>query len=59
MLSATLPQVNDRSPYRAIRTRQAYLRLLNLRRLKARPDRTSAACLKAVPLQREGVYESR
>jgi hypothetical protein len=59
MLSATLPQANDYSPYRAIRTRQTYLRLLNLRRLKARPDRTPAACQKVASLQREGVYESR
>ena len=58
MLSATLPQVNDRSPYRAIRTRQAYLRLLNLRRLKARPDRNHMVCLKVVD-NREGAHESR
>lgn len=59
MLSARTLQTNNGSPYRIIQTRQDYLRLLNLRRIKAHPDRTPVACLKVVSLHREGTHESR
>ena len=57
MLSTHVLQITDRSPYRVIRTRRDYLRFLNLRRLKARPDQTTRVCLKA-DLRREDVHES-
>jgi hypothetical protein len=58
MLSAKPLQITDRSPYRVIRTRQDYLRYLNLRRLKARTQPHAILCLKLVPTT-EVVHESR